>query len=106
MNIGKKYELETANPTQTDVRTPQVVNRMPETKPNCVPPRKYAALAKNPLTQQWLVSYSAVNSKNEHLKRFGRLLTAINYSPEQIVKEPENQDDGRKNGKALKAKVK
>lgn len=79
---------------------------MPESKPNWVPPRKFAALAKNPLIQQWLVSYPALNTKNEHLKRFGRPLDAIEYTPERIVKELEEPRDGKKNGKALKAKVK
>lgn len=97
--------MENANLFQVDVKAPKVVNRMPESKPNWVPPRKFAALAKNPLIRQWLVSYPALNTKNEHLKRFGRLLTAIEYAPERIVKELE-PENGKKNGKALKAKVK
>jgi integrase len=79
---------------------------MPESKPSWVPPRKFAELAKNPLIQEWLISYSALNTKNEHLKRFGRLLIAIDYTPERIVSELEEEKNGKKNGKALKAKVK
>jgi hypothetical protein len=69
---------------------------MLETKPNWIPPRKLAALAKNPLIQQWLVNYPALNTKSEHLKRFGRLLIAIEYTPERIVKELEELEDDRK----------
>ena len=98
--------MDTTNLNQADMKAPKVDNRLPESKPSWVPPRKFAELSKNPLIQQWLVSYSAVNTKTEHLKRFGRLLTAIEYTPEQIVKELEDHEDRKKNGKALKAKVK
>lgn len=65
------------------------------------PPKKFAELAENPLIRDWLRSYPAYNTKKEHLRRFGRLLTAIQYTPEQILAEAENG-----NGKALKSKVK
>ena len=97
--------METARLSQPDVKSPQVVNGMPETKPNWVTPRKFAALAKNLLIHQWLVSYPALNTKNERLKRFGAYLS-IEYKPEQIVKDLEDHEDGKKKSKALKAKVK
>jgi integrase len=71
-----------------------------------IAPKKFAELAENPLVKNWLISYHAHNTKNEHLKRFGRLIAGIGYTPQQIVKElDESGPDGKKNGKALKQKV-
>ncbi|MGD0423593.1 MAG: hypothetical protein ABSA92_09070 [Candidatus Bathyarchaeia archaeon] len=39
--------METSNLLQADMKAPVVVNRMPESKPNRVPPRRFAELAKN-----------------------------------------------------------
>ena len=44
-------------------------------------------------------------TKNEHLKRLGRLLEAIEYAPERIVKKHQEPLHGKKNGKALKVKA-
>jgi hypothetical protein len=74
---------------------------MPQSNPNWDPPRKFAALAENTLVKDWLVNYQALKTKNEQLKRFGRLITAIDFTPEQIVAEVK-----RGNGKQLKAEVK
>ena len=109
-NIGKewagKHDLETPNVDPSNVRVELLDNRMPQSTPNWIPPKKFAELAKNPLVKSWLISYHAHNTKTEHLKRFGRLLTAIGYTPEQIVKELEDTGpDGKKNGRALKQKV-
>jgi len=93
--------LETTKLDSTDVKTLRVNNRMPQSNPNWVPPRKFAALAENPLIKDWLVSYPALNTKNEHLKRFGRLIEAIDFTPEEIVTEVKGTI-----GKQLKAKAK
>ena len=70
------------------------------------PPKKFAELAENPLVKAWLQSYPSHNTKTQHVKLFGRLLTAIGYTPEQIVRELEEPgQDGKRNGKALKQKV-
>ncbi len=63
--------------------------------------KKYESLSENPLVKGWLSSYSAFNTRNSHLKRFGHLIETIQVTPEYIIEQVKSG-----NGKELKMKVK